>query len=42
MKLGRLGAWYSTDKLGGAGAIRDFARTLLRFPASFPTISPDR
>jgi len=23
-------------------AIRDFARTLLRSPASFPTISPDR
>lgn len=28
MKLGRLGAWYSTDKLGSAAAIRDFAQTV--------------
>lgn len=28
MKLGRLGAWYSTDKLGDATAIRAFAQTV--------------
>ena len=25
MQLGRLGAWYSTDKLGGPAQIREFA-----------------
>ena len=27
MKLGRLGVWYSTDKLDGRG-LRDFVRTV--------------
>ena len=30
MKLGRLGAWYSTDKLGGPRQIREFAGTVER------------
>ena len=30
MQLGRLGAWYSTDKLGGARQIRDFVGTVER------------
>ena len=28
MKLGRLGAWYSSDKLGGAQQIADFVKTV--------------
>src|ERR1700735_5513583 len=28
MKLGRLGAWYSTDKLGGPAQIKEFASTV--------------
>jgi probable F420-dependent oxidoreductase len=28
MKLGRLGAWYASDKIGTAQGIRDFARTV--------------
>lgn len=30
MKLGRLGAWYSTDKLGGAAQIKEFVGTVER------------
>jgi probable F420-dependent oxidoreductase len=30
MKLGRLGAWYSTDKLSGPAQIREFAQTVER------------
>jgi probable F420-dependent oxidoreductase len=30
MQLGRLGAWYSTDKLGGAQQIKAFAQTVER------------
>jgi len=30
MKLGRLGVWYPTDKLGGPGEIREFAGTVER------------
>jgi probable F420-dependent oxidoreductase len=30
MKLGRLGAWYSTDKLGGPQQIRSFVQTVER------------
>ncbi|MDR3532341.1 MAG: TIGR03620 family F420-dependent LLM class oxidoreductase [Rhodopila sp.] len=30
MKLGRLGVWYSTDKLGGAEQISDFVKTVER------------
>ena len=30
MKLGRLGAWYSTDKLGGPARISEFAGTVER------------
>ena len=30
MKLGRLGAWYSTDKLGGPAQIREFVGTVER------------
>src|SRR3984957_2419292 len=28
MELGRLGIWYSSDKLGGAGHVSDFVRTV--------------
>jgi alkanesulfonate monooxygenase SsuD/methylene tetrahydromethanopterin reductase-like flavin-dependent oxidoreductase (luciferase family) len=28
MKLGRLGAWYGTDKLTGPTQIREFVRTV--------------
>jgi probable F420-dependent oxidoreductase len=31
MELGRLGAWYSTDKLGGPRQIAEFAATVERF-----------
>src|SRR5665213_1088055 len=30
MHIGRLGAWYSMDKLGGPGEIRDFVGTVER------------
>jgi len=30
MQLGRLGAWYSTDKLGGPAQIREFVGTVER------------
>ena len=30
MQLGRLGAWYSTDKLGGPQQIKAFAQTVER------------
>jgi len=30
MQIGRLGAWYSMDKLGGPGEIRDFVGTVER------------
>ena len=30
MKLGRLGAWYSTDKLSGPAQIADFVKTVER------------
>ncbi|HEV8443970.1 MAG TPA: LLM class flavin-dependent oxidoreductase, partial [Steroidobacteraceae bacterium] len=30
MQLGRLGAWYSTDKLGGPQQIRQFVQTVER------------
>jgi alkanesulfonate monooxygenase SsuD/methylene tetrahydromethanopterin reductase-like flavin-dependent oxidoreductase (luciferase family) len=30
MQLGRLGAWYSTDKLGGPQQIKSFAQTVER------------
>ena len=28
MQLGRLGAWYSTDKLGGPAQIKQFVQTV--------------
>ena len=30
MQLGRLGAWYSTDKLGGPQQIKQFVATVER------------
>ena len=30
MQLGRLGAWYSTDKLGGPQQIKTFVQTVER------------
>src|ERR1700738_1438249 len=30
MQLGRIGAWYSTDKLGGAAPIKEFVGTVER------------
>jgi alkanesulfonate monooxygenase SsuD/methylene tetrahydromethanopterin reductase-like flavin-dependent oxidoreductase (luciferase family) len=30
MKLGRLGAWYSTEKMGGPAQIREFVGTVER------------
>ena len=50
MQLGRLGAWYSTDKLGGPQQIKTFVQTVERLgygtcgtlnpAATNPSLSP--